>query len=990
VSTLAPPSLLDDLNDAQRAAVTHGAGPLLVLAGAGTGKTRVLTRRIAWLIASRTAAPSSILGLTFTDKAAQEMEERVDQLVPFGYADTTLLTFHAFGHKLLTEFGMLLGLAGEPRVLPQAEAVVFLREHLYALPLDRLRPVGDPTRHLQELVRHFGRLADEDISPAAYAAHAAQEANAAAAAGDAARAETAALLLELADCQRIYLDLLAKNNLTDFAGLLSLSLRLVREHPALAAELRRRHEWILVDEFQDTNFAQFALVQAICDASPNLTAVGDDDQSIYRFRGASISNILEFRQRYPACTTHVLTDNYRSTQPILDAAYGLIQHNNPDRLEIQAQVHKRLTARGAVPDGPPVEACGFDTPSTEADFVAGQIQRAVAGGRRRYGDFAVLVRRHAAADPIARALNLAGVPCRVGGGGGLYERPEVEACLDALAAIAEPTNDRALFYLAASEAYALPALALSSLARLAARRHVRLERLAREALAAAPGSALDPADLGLDAPGAREELARLLGDLDALRPFAARHSTGETLYRFLAQCGYLEKLTQAGADGDALADEKVQNLARLFEVVKGFARLAPRDRAVEFVRHVALLREAGDDPRAAEPDHDADAVHVGTVHRAKGLEFPVVFLVGLEAGHFPGSSRRDPLPFPDALLPQAPPAGDFHRREERRLFYVGMTRAMEELTLTWAVDHAGARRWKVSPFVLEALDRIAVDAPVGKADAAAQVHRHLKRAEAKATPLAPIPAAQPLELSNAAIDDWLTCPLKYKYAHVLSVPFPVHHSAGYGVALHAAIQDYYVHRREGWPVDADRMVQAFDAAWTGEGFITREHEQERQAQGHRAVRAWFEREQAAPSSPALVEAAFRVPFGGNVLRGRFDRVDVRKGEGPVIVDFKSAAVDDQATADKRAEESLQLGVYALAYELAHGKRAAFAELHFIASGLVGRVAVTDERLAHTKERIGLAAAGIRARNYQPTPGYRACGYCPYNAVCPSKSRGAYA
>ncbi len=989
MSTLTQPSLLDDLNEAQRAAVTHGAGPLLVLAGAGTGKTRVLTRRIAWLIASRTAAPSSILGLTFTDKAAQEMEERVDRLVPFGYADTALLTFHAFGHRLLSEFGMLLGLAGEPRVLSQAETVVFLREHLYALPLERLRPVGDPTKHLRELVRHFGRLADEDISPAAYAAHAAAEANAAARAGDAARAETAALLTELAECQRVYLDLLARNGLTDFAGLLSLSLRLVREHPALAAELGRRHEWILVDEFQDTNFAQFALVQAIAGDTPNLTVVGDDDQSIYRFRGASISNILEFCARYPACATHVLTDNYRSTQPILDAAYGLIQHNNPHRLEVQAQVHKKLVARGPLPLGPAVEARGFDTPSTEADWVAARIQGAVTAGHRRHGDFAVLVRRHAAGDPIVRALNLAGIPCRVSGGGGLYDRPEVEACLDALAALADPTDDRALFFLAASEVYAVPAFALSALGRVAGKRHARLERVAREALAAEPGARLDPADLGLDEPGARAALTRLLADLAELRPFALLHSTGETLYRFLSHCGYLERLTNEGATGDATADEKVQNLARLFDVVKGFARLAPRDRAIEFVRHVQLLREAGDDPRAAEPDLDADAVHVLTVHKAKGLEFPVVFLVGLEAGHFPGSSRRDPLPFPDALLPQAVPAGDVHRQEERRLFYVGMTRAREELALTWAVDHAAARRWKVSPFVLEALDRLSVDAPPDKAGAAEQVHRHMRAPEAKAVPLAPLPADQPLELSSSAIDDWLTCPLKFKYAHVLSVPFLVHHATGYGVALHAAIADYYAHRQQGWPVDEARMVAAFEQAWTGEGFITREHELLRLEQGRQAVKAWYAREQAAPSSPALVESPFRVTLGTTVLRGRFDRVDVRKGEGPVIVDFKSADVDDQATADERAAESLQLGVYALAYEIAHGKRPVAAELHYVATGVVGRVAITEESLAATRERVETAAAGIRARHFRATPGYTKCGYCPYNAICPSKSRGAY-
>jgi len=907
------------------------------------------------------------------------MEERVDRLVPFGYTETTLQTFHAFGHRLLSEFGMLLGLPSEPRVLTQPEAVVFLRERLFALPLERLRPAGDPTKHLEQLVSHFGRLADEDIAPTAYAAFAEAERKAAHATNDAARLDRAELFTELAACYRVYGELLAAEGVVDFAGLLSSSLRLVREQPALASELRRRYRWILVDEFQDTNFAQFELVKALGGSTPNLTVVGDDDQSIYKFRGASISNILEFQQAYAGCATHVLVENYRSTQPILDAAYRLIQHNNPERLEVQAKVDKRLRASGPLPDGPPVEARGFDSPSTEADFVAERIQALVESGLRRYGDFAVLVRRHAASDPIARALNLRGVPCRVAAGGGLYDRPEVLACLDALAAMADGTDDRALYFLAASEIYDVPALAIAELRRAAERRNRSLWSALEDALA------LDALD-----PKARAPLARLAHDLTEMRPFALRHATGETLYRYLSVSGYLERLTRAGAEGSAEADEKVQNLARLFDIARSFGRLATRDRAIEFMRHLAVLKQAGDDPRAAEPDGDEDAVHVLTVHRAKGLEFPVVFLVGLEANHFPGIARRDPLPFPEPLIRQALPAGDFHRAEERRLFYVGMTRAREALCLSWAVDHGGARKWKASPFVLEALDQAHVDAPLTKAAAVDQVHRHMTVPEPVAVPLLPIPDDETLELSNRQIDDWLTCPLKYKYAHVLKVPLLPHHTVGYGLALHNAIRDYYVHAREGWPVDADRLVKVFEESWSGEGFITREHERLRLGQGQAAIRSWYEHEQARPSRPAVIEGAFHFAEGANAVRGRFDRVDVR-AEGPVIVDFKSSDVTEAAKADKRAQDSLQLKIYALAWQQTsddHARPAA-VELHFIESGAVGRALVTEETLGEAREAITTAAAGIRARQFGATPGYSVCGFCAYNAICPARARGAF-
>ncbi|MEO6462141.1 MAG: ATP-dependent helicase, partial [Candidatus Eisenbacteria bacterium] len=471
----APAPLLDDLNVAQRAAVVFGEGPALVLAGAGTGKTRVLTRRIAWLIATRRARPSEILALTFTEKAAQEMEERVDTLVPFGFADTTIATFHAFGRRLLDEFGMLLGLPGDLRVLTRAESVVFLRERLWQLPLERLRPIGDPTRNLSRLVAHFGRLADEDIAPAAYAAFAARAVAAAAATGDEAAAERAALWRELAAVYGRVQELLPAAGLVDFAGLLSLSLRLVREHPAVREELRRRYRYLLVDEFQDTNTAQFELVRALAGPRPNLTVVGDDDQSIYRFRGAAISNILGFREAYPAAATFVLTDNYRSTQAILDAARRLIRHNDPERLEVKAGVDKRLVARGARPDGPPVEHASFDTPSSEADWIAARIAAEVAAGHRSWGDFAVLVRRHAATAPIAGALAVRAIPFRIAGGGGLFDRPEVSSCVEALRLLADPGDDRAFYFLATSAIYDVPVLELARLAGQARRVHRPLE-----------------------------------------------------------------------------------------------------------------------------------------------------------------------------------------------------------------------------------------------------------------------------------------------------------------------------------------------------------------------------------------------------------------------------------------------------------------------------------------------------------------------------------
>ncbi|HET8587324.1 MAG TPA: ATP-dependent helicase, partial [Candidatus Limnocylindria bacterium] len=409
------PPLLADLTARQRRAVTHGDGPLLIVAGAGTGKTTVITRRIAWLIAEKRAKPSEILALTFTDRAALEMTERVDQLVPYGFTDTAIGTFHAFGDRLIREHAAEVGLSDRSTVMSRPEQIIFLREHLFELPLDRLRPLGDPTRFLDALVTLISRARDEDRSPADYA-RAVEELREAAGQcpDDVALAEEVALQAELAALYAAYEELMRAGDRLDFGDQVNLALRLLREHPRILEAERAKYRYILVDEFQDTNHAQFELVRLLAPHG-NLTVVGDDDQSIYRFRGAALSNILGFRAAYPKAASVVLVDNFRSRQSILDAAHRLIRHNDPDRLEAREGLDKRLRARAtfrraARAEGP-IELLGFATGSDEADAIARRIAAAIRAGRPA-ADHAILVRGNRDADPLLRSLNLAGVPWR--------------------------------------------------------------------------------------------------------------------------------------------------------------------------------------------------------------------------------------------------------------------------------------------------------------------------------------------------------------------------------------------------------------------------------------------------------------------------------------------------------------------------------------------------------------------------------------------------
>ncbi len=969
--------ILEGLTPDQADAVTHGEGPLLIVAGAGTGKTTVITRRIAQLVAAKRARPSEVLALTFTDKAAEEMEGRVDLLVPYGFADMWISTFHAFGDRVLREEGLALGLSTDFRVLTRAEQVVFLREQLFELPLKRLRPLGDPTKHLQALVTLFSRAKDEAVSPEDYLAFAAELAGRAAP-DDPALGEEAALQQELAACYREYQRLLGERGLVDFGDQVLLCLRLFREHPHVLQRYRERFRFILVDEFQDTNHTQWELVRLLAGPAGNITVVGDDDQSIYKFRGAAISNILGFTEAYPGTRRLVLRDNFRSGQALLDTAYRLIRHNDPDRLEVRERIDKRLIATG--PEGPPPRHLHSDTVSSEADSVARLIAGRVEAGAWAYRDVAILVRANRDADPFLRAMNLLGIPWRFSGNQGLYARPEVRLLIAFLRVVADPEDTVSLYYLAGSELYEMDDWQLARCAS-AAKRANRSLRWIFENAESVP--TLDDLDATL-----RAMADRLVKDLREYVTLARERSTGEVLYQFLMKSGLLKRLSAAGT---AAADARVGNIARFFEIVHRFADVAHGDRVSQFIQHLGLLIEGGDDPAAVEADEDADAVNVLTVHKAKGLEFPVVFLVGLVADRFPARGRREPLPLPDGLLHDLLPGGDFHLQEERRLFYVGMTRARRELFLTSARDYGGVRAKKVSRFVLEALDLPPAEPAPYKASALETIQRHAPSMQEGAEAIRVIPEDEILSLSHYQVDDYLTCPLKYKYIHVLRVPIREHHSVVYGKALHEAISFYLRWKlAQAQPAAAgprpegmeEAVLAAFEAAWQSVGFLSREHEDLRLEEGRAVLRRFVAEEERKGVVPTAVERPFAFLLETTKVVGRWDRVD--EGDGRVaIVDYKSSAVRDQKEADKKARESLQLAIYALAYEQMHGRIPDAVELRFLESGLVGSARKTEADLEKTRATIGAVAGGIRAREFTATPGYIECGYCAFREICPS-------
>jgi DNA helicase-2/ATP-dependent DNA helicase PcrA len=965
----------EGLNAAQQAAVAHGDGPLLVIAGAGTGKTTVIAHRIAHLINSKRARPEQVLALTFTEKAAAEMERRVDLLVPYGFTDTWISTFHAFGDRVLREHALVLGLSPDFRLLTEAEQVIFLQEHLFDLPLDYFRPLGNPMKHVRALLRLFSRAKDEDISPKEYAAFAEQlEQRAIAAPEDDILAERARREVEIAWIYRRYQELMAREGKLDFGDLMTKTLTLLREHPLVLQRMQERFRYILVDEFQDTNYAQLQIVKLLAATHRNVTVVGDDDQSIFKFRGASISNILNFREGFPESHTVVLVENYRSTPAILDAAYRLIQHNNPDRLEYREGVDKRLRPWNA--EGPVVESAAFQTYQEEADWVAGKIEELVEAKACPPGHIAILVRRNSDADPFLRALNMKGIPWSFSGAKGLYDREEIRLVVSFLRLLADPQDSLSLFHLAGSEIYGMPGADLILCNAYAARKHRSLYEVLLD-VTKRPGSV---PELSAVSPEGIAAATALLEDLERYLRKAALEPTGRVLYEFLMERpGYGKRLVRSTSSRD---HQRVGNLAAFFGLVQRFGEVAPQDRVAGFVPYLTMLIEAGEDPPIAEGEEAADAVQVLTLHKAKGLEFEAVFLAGLVEKRFPSVDRKETIPLPDELIKDHLPSGDFHLEEERRLFYVGMTRAKQHLFLTRARDYGTKREWKRSRFVAEALAlpkaeeerpwSAAAEAVIYRAGPPAEIERELA-----------VQADMPLSLSHYKIDDYLTCPLKYKYVHILRVPVLRDQAVAYGAALHRAVQAYNNRRLQGRTMSSQELIDAFEAHWVNEGFISREHEEARLREGRDALTQFHAFAEGA-EPPTFVEKRFRFQIGQDTVTGFLDRVDERDGE-VAIIDYKSSMVRDQKEAGKEARESQQLALYALAYRESIGRLADRVELHFLTPGgvVVGRALKGEKELDRASDRIRAAATGIRGGLFQATPSPWVCGFCAFRTICPA-------
>ncbi|MCR4313947.1 MAG: ATP-dependent helicase, partial [Candidatus Uhrbacteria bacterium] len=809
--------LLRKLNDEQREAVTHIGGPLMIVAGAGTGKTTVVTHRIAWLIDQRHAKPEEILALTFTDKAAGEMEERVDRLLPYGYVDLQISTFHSFAEKLLRQYGAELGLSRDFRLMTELDAWLLARQHFDRFELATYRPLGNPTKYIRSLLTHFSRAKDVGIDPDDYGKFVeGRKADLDSAQADDATTSEIARLEELASAYVTYQAILLEHDALDFGDLMLYTLKLLRMRPAVRDQIRARFKFVLVDEFQDTNDAQYEIVKLIAEPRRNLTVVGDDDQSIYRFRGASLANILRFEQDFPDAKRVVLTKNYRSAQEILDRSHAFIQHNNPNRLEAatERQLSKKLEAASA--STAQVEHIHALTATEEVARVVEKIVGLKEDAGTDWSDFAILVRSNAAGMDFAVALERHKIPYQFLALSGLYTKPPVLDLLAYLRSIDNPFDSPSVYR-----------VLTSALCRVTERSILELNRWANQKgkslFEACEHVGSIPEVNGDD----QQTIQRLLSQLTEFQQAARTRPIGELFVMVAKDSGYLEHLNRFPEQKKL---DSFSYLQQFYQRLKNFERRHDHPVLHNFLAEFAHERDAGEEGSlSVDLESGPDVVRIMTVHAAKGLEFKHVFVVNLVAQRFPTNQKSDAIPLPEGLGSSPANDKDAHLEEERRLFYVAMTRAKQGLYFTSAQDYGGTRSRKLSRFLSE----LGYDTP-SPARETLEVFD-----EDQGTPTTPESSTTfplPKQFSFTQLAAFKTCPLQYKFAHILKVPVMGKWTFSFGKTMHNTLQRFFTLwlERTGSaqaslfdsappsgqeiPVSLDELVETFHACWQDDWF----------------------------------------------------------------------------------------------------------------------------------------------------------------------------
>ncbi|PWB38479.1 MAG: hypothetical protein C3F02_03945 [Parcubacteria group bacterium] len=1004
---------LSKLNIAQKTAVMHDTGPVILIAGAGTGKTTVISQRMAYLIEQGKAKPEEILAVTFTEKAAGEMAERVDRILPLGYSDLWIHTFHGFCERVLKDYAIDIGVPNDFKVLNQTAAWVFVRNNIDKFDLDYYRPLGSPTRFIHALLTHFSRLKDEVISTEEYLKYAEDLHLDSDQAGD--REEVAmeiARVKEVANAYHVYQQLLLEKNALDFGDLINYTLQLFQKRPAILKKFRQQFKYILVDEFQDTNWAQYELIKLLAAPKNNLMVVGDDDQAIYKFRGAAIANILSFKKEFSpkgrsaprsgsgggtrpkktvsaGLTEIFLTDNYRSGQKILDTAYDFIQLNNPDRLEFQYNpvksrgrahgISKRLKSHNK--DEGSVEILSFVDKNSEIDGVLNKIWEIKKKDKSvDWSDFAILVRANDQAQGFVSMMRKLGMPHQFMASRGLYSQDIVLDIMAYLKLLDNYHESTALFRILSLPHTGLKSETIINLSHLANKKSWSLYYTLKNYRA----------HISLPL-GEERVIENVLNNISKHTELAKLKPVSQVVYAWLEDSGYLQTIT---LELNQYNKEQQQFLNQFYRKIRAWEEEALGQSTVhEFLQAMELEFESGEQG-ALQYDEESgpDVVKVMTVHGAKGLEFKYVFVTNLVHLRFPSTERKDTIEIPEKFINETLPTGDAHLQEERRLFYVALTRAKLGVFLTWAKDYGGSSERKPSRF-LEEIKLKTKEIKLQKSAEPAVLPPTTKK----------ISYTLPKVFSFSQLAAYDSCPWQYFYSFIIKVPTRGNAHFSFGKTMHSTLQKFYqliIDRHNGgqsdlfsalggsalgknssqeikYPTEKE-LLALYDDSWVDDWFPSAEDKEKYRLDGQRMLKDYYKKFNGQFAIPLYLEKSFTMKLQDYSLRGVIDRIDDEKKSWSII-DYKTGKpkLDEKV----RWQEKRQLLLYQLAAQDIFKTEVAQLTYYYLTNNSEVSFLGTEKELIKTKEWATGIIEKIMSQDFTATPGF-VCNSCDFNKICP--------
>ncbi len=995
-------SLLESLNPKQQDAVTHIEKPLLVFAGPGTGKTRVVVYKLAYLIKEKGFKPEEILALTFSDNAAQEMQERIEELLP----DSTgfkISTFHSFCYELIREYSLELGINSQGTVITEEYQQSFLLDNLDNVDLKTFKIPTRPIDLAKSFQGAISRFKQENITIEELEKFLSKHE------GDI--SEETGKLRDFAKAYRLYEDFKASKGLLDFGDMQYLAVYLLETRPEILDRLKNRIKYIIVDEFQDTDFSQLQLIFLLA-LEGNITVVGDDDQSIYRFRGAYLTNIAEFTDFFQKKGIEperaVLSTNYRCTGNIQNVANILIE-NNPERQTKEIETSKD--------DGEPVTISLYQNDQEQAKGIYKKIKELNNNGVP-WDNISILVRRRADARPIIETLAKFRIPYEVIGSREYFREPAVRAVAAYLKVLDDPIrNQPSLGLIMQRPIHGIMPGEIPKLARYAKDKEVSLWEALND---------LDDFD----------------GEIDH---FLAFRQEIERLFNVHGEQGLLPVMRSILFGKDFFRIEinrqdmhNVRLLNRFLRLASGFLEIFPEAGLKEFLIHIHALTDLGLEDTGTEPS--VGKVHLMTVHGSKGKEFSYVFIPCLNEKRFPSRYQRYKIEIPEDLthgIPTEYSPEELHFQEERRLLYVALTRGEDKIHLSFCNRYGNNKKdtpksmylteilsagkghelveeiedieeqaeeiedsvngilkhriysgisrgeWQQA---IDAMTALAVKQEVDihhlKVPQEMHIHNYLKELE----DLYRKPEQEHIEkgkYSPSKLKTYEDCPNKYYYQYVLEIPGEVKVFFELGTIVHEVMEKISMKLKEEGNVTEEHALNILNGLWKPSVYESKEKEKQDRAEAEKMIKDFLSHQAKKEGQIIDIEKWIDIDLDGRKIRGRIDRID-DMGKTVEVIDYKTSKT---RTSKPKLKKDFQMVLYWLGTERVFEKPVSKVGHWYLRMDQEWMVEITKEEQEEVIQRAREVINSIESKEFSSTPGYQVCMFCDYGELCDDKGKG---